>query len=451
MEKNLEKGIAIIRNLAQKYKKTILQRLNPKTQKSINKKKKKKKKTNKRTHTFNNLQKKQNDRRKGKEDNKMKKLDNYLINQENELDLQENYSLFGSKFNAHADDLFYYNPQEDKMATHLISKKAEGKNSESNKDTQVKDNFVDSLNSLKFKIKQEIQENNDLLSLQTRNLLRRQSSKEQMKGNSFSCGSKSIAIPGNNPNKRALKKTNGPNTEHIDNVSTKMKKMRNCSEAEGTVSNNCGQTSSTSFPHQMGDNKAKEANALPANSGQIIDDVLFQKDELLAEGESNTLVFGKNNFESFNKIVEVSRKEKEQGKNERMGKAEKELSAQFIQQGRNEQPILNQLEESCADDFFKEDENNQQNHVTSEQNGQSDFPGSGGSRLRTVNPDDVGHLTESAQGGKAGQKNISTPRDENPEFDFFQDAATPLKEDNCFDLFFNEPMATPTIFQRRRH
>ncbi|CAA9991203.1 conserved Plasmodium protein, unknown function [Plasmodium knowlesi strain H] len=436
MEKNLEKGIAIIRNLAQKYKKTILQRLNPKTQKSINKKKKRKKK-----HTFKNFQKKQNDRKRKEE--KMKKLDNYLINQENELDFHENYSLF-SKFNANADNLFY-NPHDNNMKTHLISKKAEGKNGES-KDTPVKDNFLDSLNSLKFRIKQKIQENNDLLSLQTRNMLR-QSSKEQLKGNS-SWGPNKIATPGNNA-KRALKKANGLNKEQIDNVSTKMKKNKNWSEAEKTFSAKCGQTCSTSFPHQMG-GKDKGVSPLPVNSGQIIDDALFPKDELFTEGESNTLVFGKNNFESINKIVEVSLKEKEQGKNGKMGEAERSLSSQFIQQCRNEQTTPNQLGESCADDFFK-DENNKDNQVTPEKNFQSDFREGGGSRLRTANPDDVSHPTENAQGGKAGEKNISTRSEANHDLDFLQDEATPLKEDNCFDLFFNETMATPTIFQRRRH
>ncbi|GAB69233.1 hypothetical protein PCYB_146620, partial [Plasmodium cynomolgi strain B] len=405
---------------------------------------KKKKKKKHKKHTFKNLQKKQNDK-KGKEE-KMKKLDNYLINQENELDFQENYSLF-SKFNANADDLFY-NPQDDKMATHLISKKAQGKNGES-KDTPVKDNFLDSLNSLKFKIKQEIQENNDLLSMQTRKQLR-QSSKERLKGNS-SWGPNKITTPGNKP-KRALKKTNASNKKQIDDVTTKMKKKSNYCEAEKCVSANCGQTCSTSFSHQMG-GKDKGTNPLPVNSGQIIDDAFFQKDELFAEGESNTLVFGKNNFESINKIVEVSMKENGQGKSGRMGEAEKELSlsAQIFQQCRNEQPILNQLGESCTDDFFKEDENNQDNEVALEQNGQSDIRGGGGSRLRTANPDGVDHLTESAQGGKVGEKNISTPSDANPELDFFLNGAAPIKEENCFDLFFNESMATPTIFQRRRH
>ncbi|CAG9472482.1 conserved Plasmodium protein, unknown function [Plasmodium vivax] len=443
MEKKLEKGIAIIRNLAQKYKKTILQRLNPKTQKSINKKKKKKKKQ---TNTFKNLQRKQNGDRKGKEE-KMKKLNNYLINQENELDFQENYSLF-NKFNAISDDLFY-NPQDDKMATHLISKKVEGKNGES-KDTPGKANYIDSLNSLKFKIKQEIQENNDLLFLQRRKKLR-QSSKERLEGNS-SWGSNRIATPGNHP-KRALKKSSGSNNdnEQIDEGSTKMKKRRNGCEAERCVTAKCEQTCSDFPPLGVGGkDKGENPPPLPVNSGQIIDDAFFQKDELLAEGESNTLVFGKSKFESINKIVEVSRKEKERGKNGRMGEAEEVLSAQFIQQSRKEHPILSQLGESCVDDFFKEDESDQDNMVTSEQN-DCGILESGGSRLRTASPDDLGHLTESAQGGKAGGKNVAAPSDANPELDFFLNGATPLKEDNCFDLFFNEPMATPTIFQGRRH
>ncbi|KJP87408.1 hypothetical protein AK88_02965 [Plasmodium fragile] len=374
----------------------------------------------------------------------MKKLDNYLINQENELDSQENYSLF-SKFNANADDLFY-NPQDDKMATHLITKKAEGKNGEG-KDTPVKDNFVDSLNSLKFKIKQEIQENNNLLSLQTRKQLT-QTSKERLQGN-YNWGTHKITTPGNNY-KRALKKTNASNKEELHNVKTKMKKKINNCEAEACISANCEQTCSTSFPHQMA-SKDKGANALAGNSAQIIDDAFFQKDELFAQGESNTLVFGKNNFESINKVVGVSMKENEQGKNGTMREAEKTLSAKFNQKCRNEQPILNQSKESCVDDFFKEEENNQDNQVASEQNDQSDIRGGSGSRLRTANQDDVGHLTGSTKGANAGGKNISTPSDVNPELDFFQDGGTSLKEDNCFDLFFNEPMATPTIFQRRKH
>ncbi|GAW83780.1 hypothetical protein, conserved [Plasmodium gonderi] len=450
MDKKLEKGISLIRNLAEKYKTTILHRLNPKTQKTINKKNKKKKK-----NVFKKLEMKKKEEKYKEE--KMRKLDSYLINQENELDSQENYSIF-NKFNTNADNLFY-NLRDDKMQTYLTSKEFEGKNSENN--CRVSYNILDSSNSLIFKIKQEIQENNDLLSLQTRKQLK-QNNKERSKGNPF-LGSSSIWYP-QKFSQVAFKKSKFPNTEQSFHLRNKMKKGRNHFEEENGPEykkkcnpfvtfevNQCSEgTNIKEMNSKQMENKDNETKSgtgeknFVTHSSPISEDIFFEDNELYVENESNTLVFGKNKFENINKIVQASFKDKEKHKN---GESD-QVTSQYNKQYGGNNHILNKSDESPTDEFFKEHENNQGTQMSLEKNNKSDCDNE--HHLRNMALNGVCINPKNEPEGKIEGDTLSK-NETNIKFDFFCNESTTLKEDNCFDLFFSEPLATPTIFQGRKH
>ncbi|KAI4835111.1 hypothetical protein MKS88_005795 [Plasmodium brasilianum] len=458
MEKKLEQGISFIRNFAEKYKETILERLNPKTVKTINKKKKMKKTK----YIFKNGEKK---RSKSYKEEKMRKLDNYLISQEKALDIQENYTIF-NKFNTQSNNLFY-NSIDNKVSTCLKKNKFEGKNDEKNC-TTINDNFLDSLNSLEFKIKQEIQENNDLLSLQRLKELS-QNSKELSKGKKYLSLKR---IPHSNDDARGtFIKTKNLNKEQLDDRNTKKQKKTYNFEYEKTCNyykkcnsnpkneikknSECKNRNEIIFTKCENRDKEKKTEEIDmlinVTSRKVTDDILFNSNELSLGDGKNALVFGKNKFENIKKIFQNVLIENKHDKNNKKEIYECSISNNFDnfisynkinkQNEDTNNNILNKTNQMHIDECSNEYINNQDNTLMNfEQNDNNNNNNNNGNE-NTVDNIQANTSKINVEGIKSSHKGKDSE-----EFNNLFNGTPPMKEDNCFDLFFNEPLATPSIF-----
>ncbi|SCQ17216.1 conserved Plasmodium protein, unknown function [Plasmodium ovale] len=406
MENKLEKGISIIRNFAKKYKSTILQRLKPKTVKTIDKKKKRKK-------AFKILELKNG---KNNKENKIKKLDEYLIHQEKELDFQENYS-FLIRYNTSYNLL--HHQKKNKIATCLKVKTLEIKNDEKIYKTS-KINFVDSLNSLEFKIKNEIQKNNDLLFLQRANVLNKKNRVEKSETPKDS-HLKKIPHTGRDSKSTAKESPNGNNVKEKDNNDkyTKKKKRKNSYEYK-----------------QSSNYERKESNIS-----------MMELNENAQRNEKDCLVLGENHLECMNETFHNVSKGNVPDQNIRSALVKMNdpryseddiiLCNEFNHLSeRTPNNMLDKTNETYINEHIQGNTNRQVLKVSLEKNNNSS----------NNNENNVDHIPE--YGLKSSVEDIKpSQRQQNAEeFNIFLNEKSPLKEDNCFDLFFNEQMATPSIF-----
>lgn len=162
---------------------------------------------------------------------KKRKLDSFLMDQENELDLHENYTLF-NKYNMTSDNLFfnlkndnlYNNNNNNTSGTFLKSLNIENKNGDLS-DDKIKINYLDSLNSLELKIKQEIKQNNDLLSKQKMMELNEYHYKTHNNGKKSEVRIKRTNSHLNKDSNRIYKRRKN-NESQLDNVSIKSKNKK---------------------------------------------------------------------------------------------------------------------------------------------------------------------------------------------------------------------------------
>ncbi|SBT50068.1 conserved Plasmodium protein, unknown function [Plasmodium ovale wallikeri] len=456
MENKLEKGISIIRNFAKKYKSTILQRLKPKTVKTIDKKNKKRKKA------FKILELKNG---KNNKENKIKKLDEYLIHQEMELDFQENYS-FLIKYNTSCDLL--HHQKNNKVATCLKVKTLEIKNDEKIY-KRSKINFVDSLDFLEFKIKNEIQKNNDLLFLQSANELNEKNRVEKSETSKDSY-LKKIPHTGRDSKSTVKKSPNGNKVkeeENNDKYYTKKKKRKNSSEykkssnyerRESNISmmelNENAQCKSSDEPdlsqYQSRDNQKMTeeiSSHFSVNSKKKSYYALFSNNASSQGNEKDFLVLGENHLECMNKTLQNVSKENVPDQNIRSALVKSNdpryseddliLCNEFNHLGgRTPNNMSDKTNETYINEHFKGNTNRHVEKVSLEKNNNSS----------SNNENNVGHIPEYWLKSNVEDIKPSQRQQNAEEFDIFLNEKSPLKEDNCFDLFFNEQMATPSIF-----
>ncbi|SOV79489.1 conserved Plasmodium protein, unknown function [Plasmodium sp. gorilla clade G3] len=422
MNKQLEKSFSFIRNFAEKYKNVIFHGFKKRTVKTINKKNRKKKKQNvtnivdlKFKNPFINEEKK-------------RKLVSFLMEQENELDLQENYTLF-NKYNITSDNLFFNlkndniynnnNNDNNTSGTFLKSLNIENKNGDLC-DDKIKINYLDSLNSLELKIKQEIKQNNDLLSKQKMIELNEYHYKIHNNGKKSEVRVKRTNSHLNkNSNRIYKRRKNNDNESQLDNVSIKSKnKKRNkgYNHSEKSYSNSSKNINNNS---SLDSNQIKGTCLIQHNEKMIktnqsdnknlninTQNILLKNNELIKENTENNLVFGKNIYENindmFHKVFEVNQ---EHNKNEII-----------------KSPINNLMD--------KENINMSRN-------------------INVINIDN-NHINDNRNDNESNIKEVKSNTDQK-DWEFFHkhinNNGTPFKEDNTFDIFFNEPLETPSIFQ----
>ncbi|SBS88890.1 hypothetical protein, conserved [Plasmodium ovale curtisi] len=454
MENKLEKGISIIRNFAKKYKSTILQRLKPKTVKTIDKKKKRKK-------AFKILELKNG---KNNKENKIKKLDEYLIHQEKELDFQENYS-FLIRYNTSYNLL--HHQKKNKIATCLKVKTLEIKNDEKIYKTS-KINFVDSLNSLEFKIKNEIQKNNDLLFLQRANVLNKKNRVEKSETPKDS-HLKKIPHTGRDSKSTAKESPNGNNVKEKDNNDKYTKKKKRKNSYEYKQSSNYERKESNISMMELNENaQRKSADELDLSQYQSRDNqkmteeiishfsvnskkknyyALFSNNASSEGNEKDCLVLGENHLECMNETFHNVSKGNVPDQNIRSALVKMNdpryseddiiLCNEFNHLSeRTPNNMLDKTNETYINEHFQGNTNRQVLKVSLEKNNNSS----------NNNENNVDHIPE--YGLKSSVEDIKpSQRQQNAEeFNIFLNEKSPLKEDNCFDLFFNEQMATPSIF-----
>ncbi|KYN98199.1 hypothetical protein PGSY75_1241500 [Plasmodium gaboni] len=419
MNKKLEKGFSFIRNFAEKYKNVIFQGFKKRTVKTINKKNRKKKKQNvtnivdlKVENPFINEEKK-------------RKLDSFLMDQENELDLQENYTLF-NKYNMTSDNLFFnskndniYNNYNNTSGTFLKSLNIENKNGDLN-DDKIKINYLDSLNSLELKIKQEIKQNNELLSKQKMMELNEYHYKTHNNGKKSGVRVKRTNSHLNKDSNRIYKRRkNNDNESQIDNVSTKSKnkkrkkayphKEKSYSNNSKNINNNSNMDSKQikgTCLIQHNDKMIKTNLSDNKNSKINTENILLKNNELVQENVENNLVFGKDIYENmndmFHKVFEV-----------------------------NQEHNKNEITKTSINNLMDKENINMSRNIN-------------------VNNIDNNHINDNHNDNESNIKEVKSNTDQK-DLDLFHknlnNNGTPFKEDNTFDIFFNEPLETPSIFQ----
>ncbi|SPJ11603.1 conserved Plasmodium protein, unknown function [Plasmodium sp. DRC-Itaito] len=418
MNKKLEKSFSFIRNFAEKYKNVIFHGFKNRTVKTINKKNRKKKKQNvtnivdlKFKNSFINEEKK-------------RKLDSFLMDQENELDFQENYTIF-NKYNMTSDNLFsilkndnLYN--NNTSGTFLKSLNIENKNGDLC-DDKIKINYLDSLNSLELKIKQEIKQNNDLLSKQKMMELNEYHYKTHNNGKKSGVRVKRTNSHLNKDSNRIYKKRkNNDNESQLDNVSTKSKNKKRKKKGYPNKEKSYSNSSKNISNNSNLDSKQIKETCLIQNNEKMIktnqtdnknmnintENILLKNNESIKENTQNNLVFGKNIYENINdifyKVFEVNQ---EHNKNEII-----------------KTPINNLMD--------------RENINTS--------------RNINVNNINNNHIDDNRNANESNIKEVKSNTDQK-DWELFHkhinNNGTPFKEDNTFDIFFNEPLETPSIFQ----
>ncbi|CAD2105669.1 conserved Plasmodium protein, unknown function [Plasmodium vinckei lentum] len=465
MEKQLEKGISAIKKFAKKYESVLKRINNGKVVKTINKRKRPKKSIN----TINNIPNQFENTTTNKED-KIKKLSNYLINQENELDSQENMYIF-NKYNE-APNKILYNPLNDNslyitQKTRKLETSSDYNNNKAN-DYKINGSYIDSIKLLEWKIKQEIQQNNDLLFHKKQTKLNGKSS-AQSKGTEKEISEKKI----NNLNKRlkhqALNKSK-KNSKILLNYKKNIKQKKeketklkcndnnNCEKKCNDISKvqlykNSVLKKNTEIKFCENDNKiTKEAEkdrndktlkqinpnknnvALDENKNSIqkanniynitdkgINDVLKNSDGIPLKYKNN-LVFGLTKFENINDTIqnEINQKSETGIHRDNINT----LDANKDNIGYNKTYKNNEM---FINEYFSECINNINNKTPLGKN-----------NIDNNNQKDL--KAYDMQDDKSPRNDFTT------EFNMFLNESTPLKDEKSFDLFFNEPLATPSIF-----
>ncbi|CRG97042.1 conserved Plasmodium protein, unknown function [Plasmodium gallinaceum] len=454
MDKKLKKGILLIRKYAEKYKNVIFKTLKLKSRKTINKKKKKKEKK------ILKIIEKNNNNTEYKEEKK-RKLDNYLINQEKELDFQENYSFF-NKFHDRTDNIFYKN-ENDNVPDSLKLKKTKHNNEEQTFNS-INDNFLDSLNSLHFKIKQEIEANNDLLSLKEfseRNNITKVESNTQNDINK-----QKISQTDEDLKASFKKEENFTEKQLVYPSKKKIKKKKN--DSKYMLSSKCEKKINHSSDIELNENyqsiylgkeklnllenkdeekkNEKIVSSFNMNPKKIIDDTIQKNNEILTEKKKNDLVFGKNKFENINELFQKVFEGNEYNQNNsneivKYNNQEKdEDNINVNEYGEKNMTIyhniLNKKEGTYVNEYFKGDINCQDTKIISEENVNCND-----------NKNNLNHVEKDEYRDNIGD--INTPCNQNnlEEIKKYNNVLTPFKEDNSFDFFFNESLGTPSIFQ----
>ncbi|VEV59326.1 conserved Plasmodium protein, unknown function [Plasmodium vinckei vinckei] len=464
MEKQLEKGISAIKKFAKKYESVLKRINNGKVMKTINKRKRPKKSIN----TINNIPNQVENINTNKED-KIKKLSNYLINQENELDSQENMYIF-NKYNEDPNKILY-NPLNDN-SLYIIQKtrKLETSNDYNNKanDYTINGSYIDSIKLLELKIKQEIQQNNDLLFHKKQTKLNGKSN-AQSKGTEKEINEKKIYNLNKRLKHQALNKSK-KNSKILLNYKKNIKqKKEKETKLKCNDNNNCEKKSNdipkvqlyknsvlkknTEIKFCEDDNKItkegekdrndktlKQINSnknnvtLEENKNSIqkttniynitdkgINDVLKNSDEIPLKYKNN-LVFGLTKFENINDTIqnEINQKSETGIHRDNINT----LDANKDDIGYNKTYKNNEM---FINEYFSECINNINNETPLGKN-----------NIDNDNQKDL--KAYDMQDDKPSRNDFTT------EFNMFLNESTPLKDEKSFDIFFNEPLATPSIF-----
>ncbi|KEG03878.1 hypothetical protein YYE_00780 [Plasmodium vinckei vinckei] len=464
MEKQLEKGISAIKKFAKKYESVLKRINNGKVMKTINKRKRPKKSIN----TINNIPNQVENINTNKED-KIKKLSNYLINQENELDSQENMYIF-NKYNEDPNKILY-NPLNDN-SLYIIQKtrKLETSNDYNNKanDYTINGSYIDSIKLLELKIKQEIQQNNDLLFHKKQTKLNGKSN-AQSKGTEKEINEKNIYNLNKRLKHQALNKSK-KNSKILLNYKKNIKqKKEKETKLKCNDNNNCEKKSNdipkvqlyknsvlkknTEIKFCEDDNKItkegekdrndktlKQINSnknnvtLEENKNSIqkttniynitdkgINDVLKNSDEIPLKYKNN-LVFGLTKFENINDTIqnEINQKSETGIHRDNINT----LDANKDDIGYNKTYKNNEM---FINEYFSECINNINNETPLGKN-----------NIDNDNQKDL--KAYDMQDDKSSRNDFTT------EFNMFLNESTPLKDEKSFDIFFNEPLATPSIF-----
>lgn len=419
MNKKLEKSFSFIRNFAEKYKNVIFHGFKKGTVKTINKKNRKKKKQNvtnivdlKFKNPFINEEKK-------------RKLDSFLMDQENELDLHENYTLF-NKYNMNSDNLFfnlkndnlYNNNNNNTSGTFLKSLNIENKNGDLS-DDKIKINYLDSLNSLELKIKQEIKQNNDLLSKQKMMELNEYHYKTHNNGKKSEVRIKRTNSHLNKDSNRIYKRRKN-NESQLDNVSIKSKNKKkkkgypNKDKSYSNSSKNINSNSNVDSKQIKGtcliqhNEKIIKKTNQPDNENMNLntENILLKNNELIKENTKNNLVFGKNIYENINDMFHNV--------------------------------------------FEVNQEHNKNDIIKTPINNLMDREHSNTSRNTNINNINNNHIDDNRNTNESNIKEVKSNTNQK-DWELFHkhinNNGTPFKEDNTFDIFFNEPLETPSIFQ----
>ncbi|CRH02832.1 conserved Plasmodium protein, unknown function [Plasmodium relictum] len=451
MDKKLKRGISLIRKFAEKYKNAILQTLKLKSRKTIEKKKLKRKKT------FKTIEKNSN---KKYIEEKKRKLDIYLINQEKELDFQENYAFF-NKFHDKSDNIFYKN-EIDNIQDPLKVKTEEKKNEEQTFNS-INDNFLNSLNSLHFKIKQEIEENNDLLSMKELTKSNKYTEVESKEKNVVNLKKISHA---NKDLKTIFKEEKNFNERQLVDSSKKIKKRKK--DSAHIQNSNCEKKINNSSSTELNENyesiylKKKDLKILEnkdetenkktisnynISQKKIIDDIIHKNNEIVTEKKKNDLVFGKNKFENINEIFQKVLEESEYDKNninEIIKHNNQENSENNIINNEYSKEnvnicdnILNKIDGTRVNEYFKDKIIFLENKIISEENDKN----------CNDNEYNLNYVEKGRSKDNQADINFACDQNNSEEIKKYYNILTPLKEDNSFDFFFNESLGTPSIFQ----
>ncbi|CAD2105787.1 conserved Plasmodium protein, unknown function [Plasmodium vinckei brucechwatti] len=466
MEKQLEKGISAIKKFAKKYESVLKRINNGKVVKTINKRKRPKKSIN----TINNIPNQFENINTNKED-KIKKLSNYLINQENELDSQENMYIF-NKYNE-APNKILYNPLNDNslyiiQKTRKLETSSDYNNNKAN-DYTINGSYIDSIKLLEWKIKQEIQQNNDLLFHKKQNKLSGKSS-AQSKGTEKEINEKKISNLNKRLKHQALNKSK-KNSKILLNYKKNIKQKKEketklkCNDNNNNCEKKCNDISKVQLyknsvlkknteiklcednnkitkeaekdgndktlkqinPNKnnvtLGENKnsIQKTNNIYNITDKGINDVLKSSDGIPLKYKNN-LVFGLTKFENINDTIqnEINQKSETGIHRDNINT----LDANKNDIGYNKTYKNNEM---FINEYFSEYINNINNKTPLGKN-----------NIDNDNQKDL--KAYDMQDGKSSRNDFTT------EFNMFLNESTPLKDEKSFDLFFNEPLATPSIF-----
>ncbi|SCN63552.1 conserved Plasmodium protein, unknown function [Plasmodium chabaudi adami] len=466
MEKQLEKGISAIKKFAKKYKSVLKRINNGKVVKTINKRKRPRKSIN----TINNIPNQFKNINTNKED-KIKKLSNYLINQENELDSQENMYIF-NKYNE-APNKILYNPLNDNslyiiQKTKKLETSSDYNNNNKANDYTVNGNYIDSIKLLEWKIKQEIQQNNDLLfhrkqtksngksSAQSKETEKEINEKKiynlnkRLKHQALNKSKKNSKILLNykknikqkkeketklkcNDNNNCEKKCNDISKVQLykNSVLKKNTELKLC-EDDNKINKEAEKDGNDKIfkqisPKKNNDtleenkNSIKKTNNIYNITEKGINDVLKNSDDIPLKYKNN-LVFGLTKFENINDTIqnEINQKSETGIHMDNINT----LDAIKDDAGYNKTYKNNEM---FINEYFNECINNINNKTPLGKN-----------NIDNDNQKDL--KTYDIQDDKSSRNNFTT------EFNMFLNESTPLKDEKSFDLFFNEPLATPSIF-----
>ncbi|CXJ27087.1 conserved Plasmodium protein, unknown function [Plasmodium berghei] len=464
MEKQLEKGISAIKKIAKKYESVLKKINNGNVVKTINKRKRIRNSIN----TINNIPNNFENINTNKED-KIKKLSNYLINQENELDSQENMYIF-NKYNE-ASNKILYNPLNDN-SLYIIQKTrrlgtSNDYNNDKTNDYMVNGSYIDSIKLLELKIKHEIQQNNDFLFYQKQTKLNGKSN-AQPKGTWKEINEKKIY----NLNKRLKHQTLSKSKKNSKILLNYKKNVKLRTEREVKLkcnnNNSCEKEYSDFSKDQLyknnvlnknmeiklcendnkitkemdidgNDNITKQINPKKNNdtfeenkkntqktnniyniTKKGVNDVFKSSDGITLKYKNN-LVFGLTKFENINDATqnEINQKSETEIYTYNNGLDTINDNIGYNKTDKNNEMYINE--------YFKECINNINNKTPLGKN-----------NIDNDNQKDL--KTYDIQDDKSSRKKMTT------EFNMFLSENTPLKDENSFDLFFNEPLATPSIF-----